>query len=271
MLPIASPFDTFRAGLWALWQNAGLALGAVALMAWFDPSVLDRSTVDGVPGPTPGIASSFIIYAVQIFVQAVLIFAFHATFLSDGRIRSFAAVREIEALFFVGLRMVMIAFAAVIPFVFVSHFTEEILFEPVAQLAPVLPGDDAENLFVGITLATLYLAFGVFVILLRLRIPEIVEKREGGATFGSVRRGLRQFRRMALNLAAGPGLFICVFYAVWWGLVFSPVAEPVRGSGDRGAIAVSVIYAAVFVISAAMTAGVLSDAYRRSLAREGLA
>jgi hypothetical protein len=91
------------------------------------------------------------------------------------------------------------------------------------------------------------------------------DTRPGPSSF---QRGTRHFWRMAANLAAGPGLVLLV-YEIPSELVVASLAAQIDG---RAFIPVEVVDTLVGtcigVFSAAMTAGILSDAYRRALASE---
>ncbi len=99
MLPITSPFDTYRAGLWVAKRNVELILVYVALM------VLHGRLSETLP--------SLVWLALQFLIPALLIFPLHATFLSDGRVAGFAAIRDFSGLCWVAWRAFLIVRALV--------------------------------------------------------------------------------------------------------------------------------------------------------------
>ena len=69
----------------------------------------------------------------------------------------------------------------------------------------------------------------------------------------------------------GQGLLGTVFlaqYVIWWGFISTPGEALARGLDHPVTIASNVVVLVIYAYCVAMTAGVLSDAYRRALARE---
>jgi len=262
MLPIRAPFDTYRVGLWGLWRNIDLVIFCALLLAVFNPGRADALGGSAVPG------AGFLVMVVQIFVPALFIYALHATFLSDGRIAGFVAVRDIARLFLVAWRIFVIGLFALLPWAGVLVLTDLVFWDAFSRLGAEL-GDAIAVALTDLVLVALLFAFSaVAMILLGLRIPEIVDKRDRAPGPGSVRRGASQFWQMAASLAAGPGLFGLIFEAARLGVTIYS-GSVVGGVAPADAFAARVAEAAVYLYCGAMIAGVLSDAYRQALAAEG--
>ncbi len=285
MLPIKSPFDTFRAGLWVAKRNVELILVYVALMV-LHGRLSGAFQLESV-GASMGVGVSLLVslasllvslasLALPFLIPALLIFPLHATFLSDGRVAGFAAIRDFSGLCWVAWRAFLIFFAAMVSAAIVFAIGAPVMGggfgDFVAASEAAQAGDAA-----AVKLLTTYVVamsavgiplFGAFVILLGLRIPHIVEKGKVKSASSSIRRGASQFWRMAAYLAAGPGTVILAQYVVWRGF-FGTVAEALaRGPDHPVSIASNVVGFFIYAFCIAMTAGVLSDAYRRALAQE---
>ena len=286
MLPIKSPFDTFRAGLWVAKQNVSLILVYVALMVLhgrlsgaFLLESVDASTSSGVSilASLASLLVSLASLALQFLIPALLIFPLHATFLSDGRVAGFAAIRDLSGLCWVAWRAFLILFAAMVVAAIVFAIGAPVLGGGFGDFVAASEAAQAGDAAAGKLLTTYIVAmsaigvplFGASVILLGLRIPHIVEKGKVKSASSSIRRGASQFWRMAAYLAAGPGTVLLAQYVIiWWG-IFGTMAEALaRGPDHPVSIASNVVGFFIYAFCIAMTAGVLSDAYRRALARE---
>lgn len=262
MLPITSPFDTFRAGLWVAKRNVEIILVYVALM------VLHGRLSETLP--------SLVWLALQFLIPALLIFPLHATFLSDGRVAGFAAIRDFRGLCWVAWRAFMIFFAATVSAAIVFAIGPPVLgggfggFLAASEAAQA--GDAAAGkLLIKYVVAMFAIGvplFGASVILLGLRIPHIVEKGNVESASSSIRRGASQFWRMAANLAAGPGVVLLAPVGIWSGFISAPAETLAAGPDHPLTIASNIFGTAIYAYCVAMTAGVLSDAYRRALEHE---
>ena len=274
MLPITSPFDTFRAGLWVAKRNVELILIYVALMVLhgrLSVVFLSESMGEGV-----SFAASLVSLVLQFLIPTLLIFPLHATFLSDGRVAGFAAIRGFSGLFWVAWRAFLIFSAAMVSAVIVFAIVAPVLGGGFGDFVAASEAAQAGDAAAGKLLITYIVAmsavgvplFGAFVILLGLRIPHIVEKGNVKSASSSIRRGASQFWRMAANLAAGPGVVLLAPVVIWWGFI-STLAEAIaRGPDPPLTIASDVVGTAIYAYCVAMTAGILSDAYRRALEHE---
>ena len=281
MLPIKSPFDTFRAGLWVAKQNVSLILVYVALMVLYGRlsgafllESVGASTSAGV-----SILASLASLALQFLIPALLIFPLHATFLSDGRVAGFAAIRDFSGLCWVAWRAFLIFFAAMVVAAIVFAIGAPVLGGGFGDFVAASEAAQAGDAAAGKLLATYTFAivaigiplFGASVILLGLRIPHIVEKGGVKSASSSIRRGASQFWRMAAYLLAGPGTVLLahqVILWIWWGFISTLAEAFARGPDHPVSIASNIVGVFIYAYCVAMTAGVLSDAYRRALAQE---
>ena len=277
MLPITSPFDTYRAGLWAVQQNIRLFAGYLVLMTAinFLGSAIDTERVFLSIGAGAAILLSLVLLVGVCMIPAVLIYPLHATFLSDGRNKGLAAIESFDRLCRIGWRLFVIVFLALIPTLIVIVPAILVLFpgmmEIDATVAESGTGQEAEAAFNWSVIAlfgVLGLFSGVSVILFGPHIPDIVTKNDGKPGPSSFQRGTRYFWRMAANLAAGPGLVLLAYYALWWLVVASPAEETDRSPFEPIMLLSDFVGLCVSAFCSAMIAGVLSDAYRRALAQE---
>ena len=116
MLPIKSPLDTFRVGVWGLKRNAGLVLVYVAWMTLLDLSYQGFASEILIEsaGTSASLLIAFGMIFIQFFISAMLIFPLHATFLSDGHVAGLAAIGSFDGVTRVGLWAMLIFFVALI-------------------------------------------------------------------------------------------------------------------------------------------------------------
>ncbi|HSF96741.1 MAG TPA: hypothetical protein VLA52_17070 [Thermohalobaculum sp.] len=263
MLPIRSPFDTYRAGIWVVRKNAGLVAGYLGLMA----AVEILFTVTGLDAAILGLGLTAIgvytlVYLVALFlVSATLVYPLHASFLSDGRITGLAAIESFGRLARIGWRLFVIGFLGLVPATaLLVAITATGLFAwlPTGGGSGIASGSGV-NLYMAALILIYGGSSGLSVILFGPLIPDIVtgnDQRPGPSSF---QIGSSQFGRMAQNLMVGPGLVLVIYYSLWWGMV----------SGPEGSLPQTVVLGVrlaglcVAAFASAMTAAVLSDGYRR--------
>ena len=272
MLPLRSPFDAYRAGLWAAGRNFDIVFVAAVLIALFDPARTGSWGLFGEIRPSPPGVGALVRFVVDVLVPSALTFALHATFLSDGRRTGFMAVHDFGALCLVGLRWIVITVFAFALAVIIASMPLWIGGDglPFLMVTGATVGDGASALELepGPGFGVLaVLSLGLWVILLGLRIPEIVDGGTAPGWARNMRRGVQQSRRMAASLAAGPGLLIAAYHALWWVLV--PAEAGMSDAAlDPVALAGSLGDALIFVYAMAMTSAVLANGYRHALAEE---
>ena len=228
MLPIKSPFDTFRAGVWVAKRNVAIILVYVVLMTahFFYVDVLSESTMESM-GAGGSFIGSIVSLVLQFLISALLIFPLHATFLSDGRVAGFAAIRGFGGLCRIAWRSFLIFIAAMVPTGIIFAIGAPILGGGMAEFGAASEAAQAGDVAAGKLLTTYMVAmfaigapfFGASVILFGLRIPHIVDKGGVKSASSSIRRGTSQFWRMAAFFAAGPGTVFLAQYVIWWGLI----------------------------------------------------
>lgn len=277
MLPITSPFDTYRVGLWSVQQNIRLFAGYFVLMTATNLliSAIDTGSIFLRMGTGGAILFILVLLVAASMIEAMLIYPLHATFLSDGRKKGLAAIESYGQLYRIGWRLFAILLLALIPTLIVIVPMTLVLIpgmmEVDATAAQQGTGQDSDAVIDWLTIAfsgVLGLFLGLSVILFGPHIPDIVTKNDAKPGPSSFQRGTRYFWRMAANLAAGPGLVLLVYDALRWLIVGNSAEETDRSSFEPIILLSDFVELGVTAFCSAMIAGVLSDAYRRALARE---
>jgi hypothetical protein len=268
VLPITSPFDTYRAGLWAVRKNLRLVVGYIALVTAgsFLLWAADAESLLFGMGTGAGLVLSLLMLVAACMIPAILIYPLHATFLSDGRVKGLAAIESLGRLWRIGWRLFVIAALALIPSLIVIF---PLMLGVIVRAAGPEGGEAAmADWYVLAAFAIGVLFFGISIILFGPHIPDIVTGNDARPGPSSFQRGTRHFWRMAANLAAGPGLVMLVYEVPSWLVVASLAAELDGIAFAPVQIADEFAGTCVMAFCSAMTAGVLSDAYRRALASE---
>ena len=267
MLPITSPFDTYRAGLWALRKNIPLAATYLAAMT-------AMNLLLAAIGTGPGAILSFALLVPLLLISAMLVYPLHATFLSDGRVTGFAAIESFGRMARIAWRLFVIGFLAMVPALMVI-IPVAIFLLPDMLLVGELSGEpraeygSAGGLYWAAMLALMLSLFGISVILFGPLIPDIVAKNDGKPGPSSFQVGTRHFWRMAANLAAGPGLVLVGYELLQWAMGIGPTDVNAPTAADPTTLLAHLAGLCITCFCSAMTAGVLSDAYRRVLAEDG--
>lgn len=209
-------------------------------------------------------------------IAALLIFPLHATFLSDGRVSGFAALGRGIAFLIVAWWCLVIFAAAALPTRVIFNAAISLLGGSWDEYFNALYAAETGSREAGKTVMSYILLMRAIslpfvvasIVLIGPRIPHIVDGRFLDGLLTSIRHGARQFWPMTAKLAVGPGLVILAHQFVQWRIIAQPVEAYSRADDHPLTILTEVLALAVYAFCAAMTAGVLSDAYRRALASE---
>lgn len=241
MLPLTSPFDSFRAGIWVIRENLGLAialgLGLVALdpIAALVPEPLDR------PLLLAGLA--LVWFVITLVLYGTLLVCFHATFLFGPGDAQLALDRR--RILRVSLRVLGLSLLVFL------------IFAPFMYLAVALAGIDSILTRTGLVLMSVGMLAGsvTATVILGIRFPHIVKHPDRSVLPPSV-SVLACVRKVIGPLLCGPVLLFMASFILHHTLTdpIDPMMTPIEH-------AVFALQTAFEILAAAMTAAILSDAY----------
>jgi len=269
MLPITSPFDTYRVGLWAVRKNLGLVAGYVLVMSALNLLTVALDAETALLEVGAAVLGLVIVAALaaQFLITAALVYPLHATFLSDGRTTGLGAIESPGRYGRIAWRLFVIAALAFIPAILVILPIGFAIGDTAFQAEGAAEERLVDWLIVS-AFCIIAVFFGLSIILFGPHIPDIVTGNDARPGPSSFQRGTRHFWRMARNLVAGPGLVLAGIETINLLTSSGAADEAMADWTDPATLGYGVIEAAVSAYASAMTAGILSDAYRRALASE---
>ena len=260
MLPIKSPLQIYALGLEGLRLNVGPVIVYLVLTITIN-TLSNYIFITYSPQDAQPLFIEIVNILISIsyfYIGALLIYALHATYLSSGKRRGIAILKDLESINRIAWRSIIIIFATAIlslsALAVISLFGDNIWSNISDPNQPFILTDH-----IGIILL-IGIYFIISLVFFGLRIPHIVFKGWSEKDVSGFRTGWRQLPRLLQNMMLGPVLYAGAVFFISIIFDYGKIRLEL-GLLNIVSIFMNLIYFLLHTYAISMTAVVLSDAY----------